>query len=1047
MMSPLVVISVLLFLTSLFFSPRLAVGAEVDFFSSSLESLSPPSTSPVLSVVVDHDGGSTSFPMDAGVMLGDLPPSALASVEGVVEDYVPPSSPHSFKTMQSSTAVFTMERMTAVAPWSGRIQPALLYQREPVLYRNWQSNVQVSTGDHWLLMYEGSLSRATADTETANENDVWASMDDGITWDLIAGISRYGSSGLVYSRSPNSSFTPRGGSSNCEDPASDRIYSVAGYRYNITQGRNLGMYGTTQVFSSTNGKNWQQFGNQQTWPQPNRYFSSCDVDVNGHVYSMGGITIAANGVQSLLNDVWSTAQGGWARIATAPWAPRAEHLTLIASNTPLGREVIYVIGGHTSWQNNGAVATNSNDVWASSDGGATWKNLVPNGKAGHLYARWGHAGVITEAGVIVLFGGSNSPDGTYYNTYSYRDVWASFDGGYNWQSCQLPEGPDAARQFIRTEQGVTINREGKMIIATGYSFDPENHVRFDYRDVWRTPFSVEDTATLASMCGGQSVIPKAGPGIRSWPQTTRIDPLTTIVMHAQTRRAPWTPRIQAGFLVMEKPVTYVQVKTGLTVSTPPGWLLLYEGSLTYGTVNENDIWASADNGATWDLIAGVTRFGSGGYHLAHVSDKSFRGRAASSQCEDPTNDDVFSLGGTLPGEGPSNDVWYSSDAITWSLHGTGVRSFSPGRSWTSCDVDDHGVMYVMGGLVEGTTPSQNRLLNDVWWGTNQGRSWTKVSSEDVGDYDTMWSPRAEHSVLLYHSHVLKKDLLYVMGGWTKYTPPTYETVNDVWVSSDGGVTWAELTGLNSEDGPTSNMWSKRWGHAAVITEEGVLLVIGGADSKTRTQNNTISYHDMWASFDGGYNWYSCKLPPAVDFIRTEQAAQLTADEHLLLASGYSYANGSRRIDFSDVFISNISMSDPEVLANICGGEEALPTAGAGLRVWPGTGSLQPANTGVGMSGVAISGIVFSILITVAVLAYCVSGYKRTGFWPIPAFLGGTAPSSAVLDTTGGSTDYSAFSFGDKADLLGPAGTHTNGNGTNGKEDGDLHTQHNSQFLS
>ena len=690
--------------------------------------------------------------------------------------------------------------------------------------------------------------------------------------------------------------------------------------------------------------------------------------------------------------------------------------------------------------------------------------------------------------MILVLGGSNAPDGRFQTTYSYRDVWASFDGGYNFQECTLPSGGDAAKQYIRTEQGVTINREGKLIIATGYSFDPTVPTRYGYQDVWRTPFSVENTTILASMCGGPGVIPRAGPGIRTWPQSAQVDPLTTIVMHAQTRRAPWSARIQAGFLVMEKPMTYVQVATGLTVSTAPGWLLLYEGSPTIGSINENDIWASADNGATWDLIGGVTRFGSGGYHQSKLWDRSFRARGGSSQCEDPTNDDVYSIGGTLPNEGASNDVWYSSDAIHWSLHGTGARSFHPPRTLTSCDVDDHGVMYVMGGL----TPADGRLFNDIWWGTNQGRSWTKVVPEDSGEEQSMWSPRAEHSVLLHHSAVFKKDLLYVMGGWTRYTNTLYETINDVsahhhytahitadrhaaaasphqrnplvppawpliallpvsfsvlsrWVSSDGGMSWKEMTGLNSEEGPTSNMWSKRWGQAAVITEAGVLLVIGGADSKTRFFNATVSYKDMWASFDGGYNWHSCKLPSAVDFIRTEQAAQLTADEHLLLASGYTYSNGSRRIEFSDVFISNISMSDSEVLANICGGEEVLPPAGAGLRVWPGTGGPQLPSTG-GMSGVAISAIVFSILITVAVLAYCVSGYKRTGYWPIPAFLGGTASSSAVLDTMGsGSTDYSAFSFGNKADGLG-AGAHTNGNGTT--TDGDhSSTQHSSQFLS
>ena len=865
-MSPLTFCTVLL---SILLLSSFTSSLESDASSIPSGSLSPLLDSARLLMEIDP----TPLPFDdaSAFLSSDLPPHALSGVDAVVEPASPTSTnsstSHVFHPMQAGT-VFTMELMTNFAPWSARIQPALLYQQTPVFYRNAASNVQVSTGDHWLIMFEGSLSRVNVnDSELANENDVWASMDDGETWDLIAGVSRYGSSGVVQSRAPNT-FPARGGSSNCEDPASDRIYSIAGYRYNITgvPPRNLGMYGTTQVYSSVNGKQWQQFGNAQTWPQPNRFFSSCDVDINGHVFSMGGITInPTTGVQSLLNDVWNTANGGWTRVcANAPWAARAEHLTLIASNTPIGREIIYVIGGSTGWLNNGAVQTNSNDVWASSDQGVTWRQLRANNADGHFYHRWGHAGVVTQAGVIIVFGGSNSPDGRYTNTYSYRDVWTSFDGGLNWHSCNMPggaNGPDEVKQFIRTEQGVTINRDGKMIIATGYSFDPNGPIpRYDYRDVWRTPFSVEDTDILTSMCGGPGVIPRSGVGLRAWPNVPNPSPESKLVMHALTHRAPWSPRRQPGFLVMDKPVTYVQVKTGLTVSTPPGWLLMYEGSVQVNVgqgqqLTENDVWASADMGASWDLISGISRFGSGGLQPAYVSTRSFAGRQDASQCEDPVSDDVFSLGGIIPGVGASNQVYYSSDAVHWTQR-TGTRSFAPPRTWTSCDIDDHGVMYVLGGMVpgnNGASPTANRLLNDVWWGTNRGSSWTMVSTDDEGLEAARWSARAEHSVLLYHSPVLKTDLIYVIGGWTKYQPPVVEAINDVWVSSDGGLSWKELTGLYTEEGPTENLFPRRWGQAAVITAKGVLLVIGGADSKNNRLDTTVSYKDMWASFDGGAN--------------------------------------------------------------------------------------------------------------------------------------------------------------------------------------------------
>ena len=280
--------------------------------------------------------------------LSYIPPHTIAATPAVP---LPASSSangsHHFHTTQSSNT-FTFEQMTNFAPWSPRIQPALLYQSKEITYRRWDNGLQVSTGDNWLLFFEGSLSSRSLgnNTETSNENDVWASMDGGQTWDLIGGVTRYGSTGYhaAYREQANS-FLARGGSNNCEDPASDDIYSIAGYRYNFA---GTAMVSTSEVWRSTDAKRWQWQGNQL---QPSRYFSSCDVDINGHVYSMGGLHIVPGQFQQqLLNDVWHTAQGGWTlATAAAGWSPRAEYLTLIASDTPLNKEVIYVIGGIISY--------------------------------------------------------------------------------------------------------------------------------------------------------------------------------------------------------------------------------------------------------------------------------------------------------------------------------------------------------------------------------------------------------------------------------------------------------------------------------------------------------------------------------------------------------------------------------------------------------------------------------------------------------------------------------------------------------------------------
>ncbi len=414
------------------------------------------------------------------------------------------NSSHHFHTTQS-TNTFTFELMTQTAPWSPRIQPALLYQSKEIVYRRWDNGLQVSTGDNWLLLFEGSLSYVNLgnNTETANENDVWASMDGGQSWDLLGGVTRYGLTGYhtAYGTQANS-FTPRGGSNNCEDPASDDIYSIAGYQF---VGFGTATRSTSQVWRSTDAKRWTFQGNQF---QPSRFFSSCDVDINGHVYSMGGLhQVEGTDTLQLLNDVWHTAQGGWTlATANAGWSPRAEHLTMIASDSPLNKEIIYVIGGIIAYQvtPTGIVQEQTNDVWASSDQGISWWRITANAP---FFRRWGHGGLVTQAGVIVLFGGSNTDTTRYQDMYSYRDVWTSFDGGLSWNSCQLPSGDDTARQFIRTEQGVTVDAQRpyghrvRLLVRRSAATGSATATCGALRSAWT------NTELLASMCGGAQCHP------------------------------------------------------------------------------------------------------------------------------------------------------------------------------------------------------------------------------------------------------------------------------------------------------------------------------------------------------------------------------------------------------------------------------------------------------------------------------------------------------------------------------------------------------------
>ena len=916
-----------------------------------------------------------------------------------------PISPHHFRTLQQYDAnVFYLERLCASAPWSPRIKPGLLFQYRAITYKQHFSGIEVSTGAPWLAMFEGSITQEDPPGSNTfyNENDVWASADGGNTWDLITGISRYGRSGYTPSALPNSSFFARGGSNNCEDPASDYIFSLGGT--SRLGGVDLG---TNQVWYSSDGKIWQQQESSLSF-NPTRYSASCDLDASGHIYTMGGINKDQNNPQSgqLVNDVWSSSIVGplraWRRVtAAADWPRRAEHLVVIGESPVLQKEIIYVLGGWTRLDEN-LDGTASNDIWASSDGGVTWSLVLSNAP---WAPRWGHSGFITAAGVLLIFGGSNSESGAYSETYTHDDVWTSFDGGNNWSRCNLPDDGDESRSFVRHKAGVALTEDEEMVIASGITYPrgagPAGEIR--YQDVWKTPFKLSDTRDLAIRCNAN--IPARGIGLRFWPRNTK--PADTVfAMTAQTRRAPWSARASPALLVMQKPITYRQVVGNVLVSTPPNWLLLYEGSLIASdgstSTSENDVWASGDEGQTWNIISGISFNGSRGYQPSTHPYSSFVHRRFSNNCEDPSNDDVYSIGG-LFGQGftalSSNEVWYSSDSITWSRRSGQSTSFAPTRYASSCDIDGNHNMFVAGGR---QYDSVTTLLNDVWMGTNLGRNWLQQTDR------APFKPRSDHLTIIHDNRAFGKTLIYVIGGQISADDGDIQTANDVWVSSDQGVTWAAVN-------PAAPFQSRR-GLTGVITDSGVMVVVGGTYTATGRINDQQALRDMWLSLDGGYTWTSCNLPSDHGFIRGQQGATLTLDERLMLASGYAWEIGAPRTDYVDLWISNISIANAGKMAQVCG-EIGVPSAGTGLRIWPGT--VIPV-TNPTLSLLAISAIVSLSIVVFSILLFCYWSYRRTGRLPVPSFL--------QLGSGGGSTQPRRQPVGN-GDYFQPSGGGSVGGGS------------------
>ena len=75
-----------------------------------------------------------------------------------------------------------------------------------------------------------------------------------------------------------------------------------------------------------------------------------------------------------------------------------------------------------------------------------------------------------------------------------------------------------------------------------------------------------------------------------------------------------------------------------------------------------------------------------------------------------------------------------------------------------------------------------------------------------------------------------------------------ENFNDVWASSDAGLTWKEIN--------HAAPFAQRGYYDLDITNEGVIILSAGRADNSTAYNPTRR-NDVWASMDGGYRWGLC----------------------------------------------------------------------------------------------------------------------------------------------------------------------------------------------
>lgn len=127
-------------------------------------------------------------------------------------------------------------------------------------------------------------------------------------------------------------------------------------------------------------------------------------------------------------------------------------------------------------------------------------------------------------------------------------------------------------------------------------------------------------------------------------------------------------------------------------------------------------------------------------------------------------------------------------------------------------------------MTGGRTDSGLGFASDVWK-TSDGRNWTQVA-------------KAAFPKRAYHSMVLLKNCLFVMGGQTFKS-----YLNDVWKSCDEGITWESLGNAS---------WPVRAGQAATVYNNEIVVAGGcyGDSSKGLGPPKRMFRGDVWSSPDG-----------------------------------------------------------------------------------------------------------------------------------------------------------------------------------------------------
>lgn len=126
----------------------------------------------------------------------------------------------------------------------------------------------------------------------------------------------------------------------------------------------LWMIAQTSAFSSTDGLDWTEHAKTD----PGSLLSTSYAFFDNQLWMLGGMTVPAAGYANVVqsdfqNEIWRSADGSsWDVAGTAAWPPRKGATVIVY------QDKLWMFGGSTSVDENGAPDEFLNDIWNSTDG-------------------------------------------------------------------------------------------------------------------------------------------------------------------------------------------------------------------------------------------------------------------------------------------------------------------------------------------------------------------------------------------------------------------------------------------------------------------------------------------------------------------------------------------------------------------------------------------------------------------------------------------------------------------------------------------------------